>query len=148
MFGPDLDDLSPKILRSIVKDVARDAEKIARDKLNDRISERDGNQNIELDIRHMFRISRGKAEIDFNISYEKIKGEQRERVRGYSYTNKNGKTVNVQGHNRVNRDTHTFQTKDGDYTTSSEIPDEVFNEVFAEAVQEALSNAFGKLKID
>jgi len=148
MAGINIDDLSPKILRSITKDVARDVEKIARDKLNDRISERDGNQNIEVDIRHMFRISEGKAEIDFNISYEKIKGEQRERVRGYSYSNKKGKTVNVQGHNRVNRDTHTFQTKDGDYTTSSEIPDEIFNEVFAEAVQEALSNAFGKLKID
>jgi hypothetical protein len=147
MAGFNINDLSPKILRNITKDISRDAEKIMRDKLNSRISEMDGNQHIELDIRHMFRISKGKAEIDFNLSYEKIQGEQRERIRGYSYLNKNGKTVNVQAHNRVNRDTHTFQTENGDYTTSSEIPDEVFEEVFADAVQEAASNALDTLKI-
>lgn len=141
-------EFSEKLLREVTKHVSRDAEEIARRKLNEKLSEGNSDQHIELDFSHSFRISAGKsADITFNTSYEKIRGEQRERVRGYSYRNKNGKTVHVQPQTRVNRDTRKFQTDDGKYITSDEIPDEVFQEVFTEAVQEALSNAFEKLNI-
>jgi len=143
----DSKDFSQQILRSITKDLSRDAEKIAKTKINEKLNQGTSNQNIELDIQHTFRISDGKAKITFKTSYEKIKGEQRDRVRAYSYMNKNGKKVNVKGHNRINKDTHRFQTEDGGFTTSNELPDEVINEIFTEAVQEALSGAFSKLKI-
>lgn len=141
-------EFSEKLLREVTKYVSRDAEDIARIKLNEKLSEGNSDQNIELDFSHTFRINAGKsADITFNTSYEKIRGEQRERVRGYSYRNKNGKTVHVQSQTRVNKDTRKFQTEDGKYITSDEIPDEVFQELFTEAVQEALSNAFQKLNI-
>ena len=138
--------VSQDILRSITKDVSRKAEQIAKEKLNEKLS-KDSSQSIELDIQHSFQISGDSATISFNTSYEKIKGEQRERVRGYSYNNKNGKTVNVKPHNRVNKDTRKFQTEDGDFFTSDEVPEELFLEIFTEAVQEALADAFKKLKI-
>ena len=68
-------------------------------------------------------------------------------MRGYSYNNKNGKTVHVNPHNRVNKDTRKFQTENGDFFTSDEVPEELILEVFAEAVQEALTDAFKNLKI-
>lgn len=138
--------VSKQILRSITKDVSRKAEKIAKDKLNERLA-RDSSQSIELDFQHSFQISGDSAKISFHTSYEKIKGEQRERVRGYSYRNKNGKTVHVSPHNRVNKDTRKFQTENGDFFTSDEIPEEVYLEVFTEAVQEALTDAFKNLKV-
>ena len=143
----DLNSFSQQLLRSVTKDLSRDAEKIAKTKINEKLNQGNSNQSIELDIQHTFRISNGKANITFKTSYEKIKGEQRDRVRAYSYTNKNGKKVNVKGHNRVNKDNHRFQTEDGEFTTSKELPDEVLNEIFTEAVQEALSGAFSKLKL-
>jgi len=143
----DLKDFSQQVLRSITKDLSRDAEKIAKSKINERLSQGASNQSIELDIQHTFRISNGKANITFKTSYEKIKGEQRDRVRAYSYTNKNGKKVRVKGHNRTNKDNHRFQTEDGEFTTSNELPDEVINEIFSEAMQEAVSGAFRKLKL-
>lgn len=143
----DLKDFSQQLLRNITKDLSRDAEKIAKTKINEKLNQGNSNQSIELDIQHTFRISNGKANITFKTSYEKIKGEQRDRVRAYSYTNKKGKKVNVKGHNRVNKDNHRFQTEDGEFTTSKELPDEVLNEIFTEAVQEALSGAFSKLRL-
>ena len=137
------DTLNKKILRSITKDVARKAEKIVQEKLSNRLDE----QEITLDFGHNFQISDKGSKISLNVSYEGIKGEQRERVRGYSYQNKNGKTVNVKGHNRVNKDKHSFKTENGDFITSDEIPNEVFVEVFTEAVQEALADAFQNLKL-
>ena len=137
------DTLNKKILRSITKDVARKAEKIVQEKLSNRLDE----QEITLDFGHNFQISDKGSKISLNVSYEGIKGEQRERVRGYSYQNKNGKTVNVKGHNRVNKDKHSFKTENGKFITSDEIPDEVFMEVFTEAVQEALADAFQNLKL-
>ena len=146
-IGVDLKDFSQQALRSITKDLSRSAEKIAKTKINERLNQGSSNQSIELDIQHTFRISNGKANITFKTSYEKIKGEQRDRVRAYSYTNKNGKKVNVKGHNRVNKDNHRFQTEDGKFTTSKELPDDVITEIFNEAVQEAVSGAFSKLKL-
>ena len=143
----DLKDFSQQLLRNITKDLSRDAEKIAKAKINERLSQGTSKQSIDLDIQHTFRISNGSADITFKTSYEKIKGEQRDRVRAYSYTNKNGKKVNVKGHNRVNKDNHRFQTEDGGFTTNNELPDEVINEIFTEAVQEAVSGAFSKLKL-
>ena len=137
------DTFEKQILRSVTKQVARKAEKIAQEKLSTRL----GEQNIILDFGHNFTIGRDGSTISFNTSYEGVKGEQRERVRGYSYKNKNGKTVNVKGHNRVNKDKHSFKTENGDFVTSDEIPNEVFVEVFTEAVQEALADAFQNLKL-
>ena len=142
----DLKSFSQELLRSITKDLSRDAEKIAKAKINERLGQGASNQSIDLDIQHTFRISNGSADITFKTSYEKIKGEQRDRVRAYSYTNKKGKKVNVKGHNRVNKDNHRFQTEDGEFSTSNELPDEVINEIFAEAMQETVSEAFRKLK--
>ena len=143
----DLKSFSQEMIRSVTKNLGRDAEKIAKVKINERLSQGASNQNVELDIKHTFRITNGQATINFKTSYEKIRGEQRERVRGYSYTNKKGKKVHVKGHNRINKDTHSFQTEDGKFTTSNELPDEVITEIFTEAVQEAVSGAFSKLKI-
>ena len=143
----DIENFSQETLRSVTKDLGRAAEKIAKDKINEKLSQGASNQSIELDISHTFRITNGQASITFKTSYEKIKGEQRETVRGYSYTNKKGKKVHVKGHNRVNKDNHRFQTENGGFTTSDELPDEVINEIFTEATQEAVAGAFSKLKI-
>ena len=143
----NLENFSQQALRNITKDLSRTAEKIAKAKINEKLNQGASKQSVELDISHTFKITDGKATIGFKTSYEKIKGEQRDRVRAYSYTNKNGKKVRVKGHNRVNKDNHRFQTEDGGFTTSSELPDEVMTEIFTEAVQEALAEAFGKLKI-
>jgi len=143
----DVKDFSQQVLRSVTKNLSRDAGKIAKTKINERLNQGSSNQSIELDIQHTFQISNGKANITFRTSYEQIKGEQRDRVRAYSYTNKKGKKVNVKGHNRVNKDNHRFQTEDGGFTTNNELPDEVINEIFTEAVQEAVSGAFSKLRL-
>ena len=143
----DLKEVSPHILREVTKYVSRDAEKIARGKLNALLAEGNSDQTVELDFSHTFKIKTGEsAEITFETTYDKIQGEQRERVRGYSYNNKNGKTVHVKSHNRVNKDTRKFQTEEGKFITTDEIPNDVFVEVFTEAVEEALSNAFQNLK--
>jgi len=146
-IGVDLKDFSQQVLRSVTKDLSRSTAKIAKAKINEKLSQGASNQSIELDISHTFKITNGKANISFKTSYAKIKGEQRDRVRAYSYTNKKGKKVNVKGHNRINKDNHRFQTEDGGFTTSNELPDEVITEIFNEAVQEAVSGAFRKLKI-
>jgi len=145
-LGLELKKFTQQALRSVTKDLSRDTEKIVKAKINEKLSQGASNQNIELDISHTFKITDGKATIGFKTSYEKIKGEQRDRVRAYSYTNKNGKKVHVKGHNRVNKDNHRFQTEDGEFSTSNELPDEVINEIFAEAMQETVSEAFRKLK--
>lgn len=150
LFGTatlDLNSFSQQLLRSVTKDLSRDAEKIAKAKINERLGQGNSNQSVDLDIQHTFRISNGSADITFKTSYEKIKGEQRDRVRAYSYTNKNGKKVHVKGHNRINKDNHRFETENGGFTTSDELPDETINEIFSEAVQEAVSGAFRKLKL-
>ena len=85
----DLNSFSQQLHRSITKDLSIDVEKIAKTKINEKLSQGASNQSIELDISHTFRISGGKENITFKTSYEKIKGEQRDRLRAYSYTNKN-----------------------------------------------------------
>ena len=56
----DLKDFSQQLLRNITKDLSRDAEKIAKTKINEKLNQGNSNQSIELDIQHTFRISNGK----------------------------------------------------------------------------------------